>query len=323
MSRSLAFLCFALPLSAQAAPTTCGEMKDLYKKSECCQDPDKKVQVCPYNFAKPSCALAEVQAPIDLSTGATGLKMPKMATLTKAQAELLPYANVHFHLGAEHKSDAYNDDTASKAYDAAHKDGRRLAASPRPGWMCPVTGLTAEQLKPYAFVNCMGDVTVGKTYEIHYVRSSAGYSEADLTAAGLTDKDLMNDGLGGAANGRGLLNPMVVVQGQVFQIVNDDNAPTVDDLLHGWLSKDVDHSNSVMYPGSTTGPSHNNEVCSPYAITWHVDKACHKVSAKSFDKMCGDMVSTYGLDKDRWPHGSRILVDAKWSAKPEYVVKYA
>ena len=77
----------------------------------------------------------------------------------------------------------------------------------------------------------------------------------------------------GAANGRGLLNPMIVVQGQIFQIVN--GAATVDDMLHGWTV--VGHDNSVMYPGSTTGQSHDNEVCSPYSITWHVDKDCHQV----------------------------------------------
>ena len=76
----------------------------------------------------------------------------------------------------------------------------------------------------------------------------------------------------GAANGRGLLNPMIVVQGQIFQIVN--GAATVDDMLHGWTV--VGHDNSVMYPGSTTGQSHDNEVCSPYSITWHVDKDCHQ-----------------------------------------------
>ena len=53
-------------------------------------------------------------------------------------------------------------------------------------------------------------------------------------------------GLPGAANGRGLLNPMVVVQGQIFQIVQ--GGPTVTDMLHGWTV--VGHENSVMYPGS-------------------------------------------------------------------------
>merc|ERR1712217_417222 len=60
-----------------------------------------------------------------------------------------------------------------------------------------------------------------------------------------------------------------------------------------------------MYPGSTTGPSHDNTVCSPYAITWHVDKACHQVPPESFDKLCEDMEKLYGMEKDLYPHGSR------------------
>ena len=39
---------------------------------------------------------------------------------------------------------------------------------------------------------------------------------------------------------------MVVVQGQIYQIVN--GGPTVNDLLHGWTV--VGHANSVMYSGS-------------------------------------------------------------------------
>merc|ERR1719159_1893596 len=99
---------------------------------------------------------------------------------------------------------------------------------------------------------------VGKTYEVHYVHSSAGYDRAAaLAASSMEEADLLADGLGGAANGRGQLNPMIVVQGQVFQIVA--GADNVTDLLHGWQI--VDHSNSVMYSGSTTGTSHDNEVC--------------------------------------------------------------
>ena len=61
--------------------------------------------------------------------------------------------------------------------------------------------------------------------------------------------DNLADGLGSAANGRGLLNPMIVVQAQIFQIVN--GAATVDDMLHGWTV--VGHTDSVTYSGSTTG----------------------------------------------------------------------
>jgi len=295
-----------------AAPTTCGGLKQVYKDNACCGNPAKAVSVappCPYNFNKPACAKANVQAPRDLSTGATGTRIPKMATLTKAQQQALPLSNVHYHLGAEHKSDMYSDEADSKAFDAAAAGGghRRLSANPRPGYMCSKAGLTSGELTPYTFAHCKGDVTVGKSYEVHYVHSSAGYTAADTAAA---DVDLMNDGLGGAANGRGQLNPMVVVQAQVYQIVNDPNSPAVADALHGWTV--TDFSNSVMYPGSTTGPSHSNSVCSPYAITWHVDKACNKIAAASFDNLCKMMKDLYKLDGDLYPHGSRLLLDPKW-----------
>lgn len=305
---------------ATASAMTCGDLKAHYKKEQCCGSPEKALSevpgagACPYNFAKPACDTAEPQAPRDLTTGAAGLKDPKAATLNKAQAEFLPQVNVHFHYGAEHKSDNYKDDTESKAYDASHSDKatRRLAADPRPGFMCPTTDLTEDQLKPYTFQHCKGKVEVGKSYELHYVHSSAGYTAAELEGSNI---DGIADGLGGAANGRGLLNPMIVVEGQVFQIVN--GAATVDDMLHGW--KVVDHSNSVMYPGSTTGPSHDNEVCSPYAITWHVDKVCHQVSPESFDKLCKDMKDLYKMEADLYPHGSRKLLDEKYVVKAEYV----
>jgi len=227
---------------------------------------------------------------------------------------------VHYHLGAEHKSDEYKDDTDSKAYDASH--ARRLAASAkvRPGYMCATTALTAAEKVAYTFKHCTGEVEVGKSYEVHYVHSSAGYHK--VTGAGFTtaaNAERMSDGLGGAANGRGMLNPMVVVQAQIFQIVNDANAPADDDMLHGW-SHITHDANTVMYSGSTTGPSHNNAVCSPYAITWHVDKKCRKISAASFDGLCQQMKEKYNMKSDLHPHGSRIIVDTKWVVKDTEVV---
>lgn len=238
------------------------------------------------------------------------MMVPKAAVLTEAQANALPLVNVHFHLGAEHKSDAYSDSTDADAYDAAAAGGRRLGTNVRPGFMCSTADL---DLTAYTFQYCKGQVEVGKSYEIHYVHSSAGYTAADV--AGNPDVDGMDDGLGGAANGRGLLNPMVVVQGQVFQIAHD--GAEVNDMLHGWTV--VGHTDSVMYSGSTTGPSHNNEVCSPYVITWHVDKACHKVTPASFDNLCKQMNEMYALEADLYPHGSRVLVSPKWVVKNDYV----
>jgi len=294
---------------------------------------------CPYSFAKPACADAEPQSPRDLSSNAeNGKKEPKAIVLTLAQAEQLPLANVHFHLGAEHKSDEYNDGTDAEAYDAAHDtrrlsdsfldavtyddsrlSERRLAGDVRPGFMCPRDTLTDEQKAPYEFKYCKGDVTVGKSYEVHYVHSSAGYDRDALhNASSMEEADLLADGLGGAANGRGQLNPMIAVQGQVFQIVN--GGATYADMLHQW-PKTV--TQGKMYTGSTTGQSHDNEICSPYAITWHVDLECVQVSPESFDNMCKMMKEEYDMEDDLYPHGSRKIVDAKWVVPHAHVTDLA
>jgi len=320
-------------------PQTCGEIKTFYRDNKCCGKPAQAVTVaakCAYDFTKPKCADAEPQAPRDLSKAATGLKTPKAATLNVAQQKMLPLANVHYHLGAEHKSDAYKLDADSKAYDAKKTrrlevdeeiedddlenrmqpaGARRLATNPRPGFMCSATGLTAAEKTAYTFQYCK-NVEVGKTYEIHYVHSSAA---THLPAAAASGKhDSMNDGLGGAANGRGQLNPMVVVQGLVVQITNDAQAPVVNDMLHNWDGFATGRD-AVMYSGSTTGPSHTNAICSPYIITWHVDKRCNKISAKSFDNFCKMMKDQHKLDADLAPHGSRIILDPRWVVKPEFV----
>jgi len=299
---------------------TCGALKDHYKQEACCGQPDKVLsQVpgaasCPYNFNKPLCQDAEPQAPRDLTPNAPGQMDPKAAVLTSAQAAFLPQVNVHYHLGAEHKSTAYSDDSHSTAYD----NSRRLASSGsvRPGFMCDTSSLSAQQLQPYSFQYCTGMVQVGMTYEVHYVHSSAGYTR-EMVAN--TDIDLLGDGLGGAANGRGLLNPMVVVQAQVFQIVQ--GGTNVTDLVHGWQA--VAHNDAVMYAGSTTGPSHDNSVCSPYFVTWHVDRQCHQVSPEAFDNMCKKMIDLYGMAGDLAPHGSRKILDPRWVVKPQYVTTLA
>jgi len=340
-AQQLAWIPLVAPLvgmlpTATAAGKTCKTAKDAYKAAECCGEPDKELpktltdavcDACPYNFNKPLCVDAGPQAPRDLTgdngRAAEGEKIPKAAVLNHAQADKIPLVNVHFHLGAEHKSDDFSDDTDSAAFDGQNADRRLAAGAVRPGFMCSNEGLTDAQKAPYEFQYCKGDVQVGKSYEIHYVHSSAGRFESELDEDE-TVADLMADGLGGAANGRGLLNPMVVVEGQVYHIVNDESltSDSVNShILHGWSVEN--HDKAVMYAGSTTGGSHDNTVCSPYAITWHVDLRCHRVSASDFDKMCKEKAETYGLDNDLYPHNSRVLVSPQFVVKSEYVLDYA
>merc|ERR1719437_4763 len=301
-------------------------------------NPTKKIDTrefgCPYDFNKPACKDAEPQAPRDLTTKANvlaaGKKVPKAPTLTPTQAAFLPLVNVHFHLGAEHKADDFSDSTDADAWDAENGTPQRRLASMsgnyRPGFMCNAQ-LTNDQKDntKYTWKYCK-DVEVGKSYEVHYVHSSAGsltpQELEDAIKAGDDVADYMSDGLGGAANGRGLLNPMVVVQGQVYQITYEGASPddAGDDLLHGWSVSN--HDDAVMYAGSTTGPSHTNTVCSPYAITWHVDRKCKRVSAQAFDNMCKAMKEEYGLESDLHPHGSRLIVDQNYVVEAKYVEKY-
>ncbi len=182
-------------------------------------------EACPYNFTPPRCEEAEPQAPRDLTTGAQGERRARSPALAAAQAWELQMTNLHYHLGAEHKSDEYNDGTASEAYDHEHHEAADGHEDLRPGWMCPITDeVTPAQLKPYEFKHCgteHGVPEVGKSYELHFVHSSAGgapieVSDTDWRADPL--RETFTDGLGSAANGRGLLNPMVVVMAMVVQV---------------------------------------------------------------------------------------------------------
>merc|ERR1712217_498718 len=108
----------------------------------------------------------------------------------------------------------------------------------------------------------------------------------------------------------------------VFQIVQGASDVKEDDMLDAWHSGDVSHDDAVMYSGSTTGPSHDNSVCSPYVITWHVDKKCYRVSPEIFDAFCQQMDERYGLVDDLKPHGSRKLLSKKWVVEKQYVTPY-
>ena len=69
--------------------------------------------------------------------------------------------------------------------------------------------------------------------------------------------------------------PKVGVQGQVFVVVNDDlDGDGVSDsdgeyehprLIEGMINEDS--ADIAKYIGSSTGTSHNQEICSPYRST--------------------------------------------------------
>jgi len=260
---------------------------------------------------KLKCKNAGVQSPRDLSTGATGTRNSIWAPLNVDQAKDLVLTNVHFHKGSEHKSDEYSLSDDTEAWEAEHAKKHKGGGgdemlmqngdNPRPGFMCSNEGLAPEQ--PYEFKYCHG-VEVGKTYEVHYVYSSAGSGK-------------LADGLSAAAGAQyGLQNPMIVVKAMVYHIVSSGVAY---DLANGWDNFEGVSADRVMYPGSTTGTGFNNKYCSPYTITWHVDKRCNMVTAASFDTMCKDLKAA-NEKHDLHIHGSRTILSSDWVVPADQVL---
>ena len=242
--------------------------------------------------AKLACSTAQPQSPRDVSSTFTGLKAPRVPVSNVAPTNY-KHVNTHYHLGAEHKSAGQYD----KQHDTSgHR--RLLSAETEYGYYCDdvtwSTGtLTPAQKTDYNWEYCE-NTHVDKTYEMHWVYSSGG--EGDLSA-----------GLGGAFDTQN--NPSVTVRAQVYHIVNDNTgAFDRNDLLEGWdaTAAAVD---SVTYSGSTTGRLFNNDdSCSPFQVTWQVDRKCHLISAKSFDAMCEKMRMRYDIEADAEPHPSRDVI---------------
>jgi len=323
---------------------TCLEMKTLYRNLECCGHPETAtdfmsvphptlrmtgVNYCAGQKALTQPALdnaacfvdavrqAGEQAGTDVTAGYVGALVSEYTPITdryyKATPALCP-VNVHWHLGAEHRSAAEFDESGVAPAAAPH---RRLTGDDetRQGYSC--YHYDANDVKfttPYAWQHCL-DMAVGQTYEVHWPHSAIGACGTpyqyqtpfyDGVFCGLNEELL---GVLGATPQ--LIANHVGVQAQVFTIVNDENY-FYPDLIRGMLV-DSEHSMGIdisAYTGSTTGTSRDNEMCSAYTpITWQVDRKCHLISASSFDKMCADMKQMRDdMSSDLHPHGARELV---------------
>jgi hypothetical protein len=227
--------------------------------------------------------------------------------------------NVHWHLGAEHRSAGQFDEngvspglTDYTPADDNPNAGRRLAPA-RYGFTCNLYDENdARFTTPYKWKYCV-DMHVGETYEVHWPHSALGacgtpnqyqYPFYDGVFCGATAQIL------GSLTRQDIASS-VGVQGQVFTIINDENF-FYPDLARGMI---VDSDNNygqdiAVYTGSTTGTTRSNSVCSAYTpITWQVDRKCHLISASSFDKMCADMLQMRDdMSGDLHPHGARELV---------------
>jgi len=245
------------------------------------EDEGDAVEVAPA-AAPPStpCVAAEPQAPRDVSAGATGTRNSRVKVVPFATYQSMTHVNTHFHLGAEHKSTGEYDipGTASSVSSAT------------PGYRCDTTTLESNQMAAYDFQYCK-EVEVGETYELHWVHSNNGIG--------------LGGGLGGAfARGQ---NPTVSVAAQVFVVVNDPSK-AISNLVDKIQQNGQSGFYVRSYMGSTTGGSYDNEVCSPYTVSWHVDPTCRLVDAASFDQMCKTL-KEFDAEADIHPHSSRVIVD--------------
>ena len=263
--------------------------------------------------------------------------------------------NVHWHIGAEHRSEGEYDENQS--FDHPNKDTyagshRRLASADggmRIGHMCkagkdlweasdPSVRNTDGSVNEYDWKYCK-DMHVGLTYEFHWPHSSLGACQTpwqyqyhfldgvlcQATMGGLTYADAA------AALTSDPPGAYIGVEGQVFTIVNGGDAaakrPTWD-VLNGWDRQAIEETKNdatggvAYYQGSTTGDAANNDdVCrgTGNLVTWHQDRKCHTLEASTMDEMCRRMlvISADDMSPDVAPHGARETVTAALSDTPE------
>ncbi|CAJ1424518.1 unnamed protein product [Effrenium voratum] len=260
--------------------------------------------VCVVKCADLACTDAEPQSPRDVTPGYVGHLTTRYEPYGEEERRNFLQANLHFHLGAEHRSKG--------EYDQA-PPASGLESTVAPGLFCKTDGLTAPELADYTFEHCK-NVSVGNTYEFHWVFSTG--APGQLADDGNEGELGIADGLGGAF--ARTVNADVIVRGQVCLIYNNASLDTdakieadYADFLVKWRSPAP--GQAVKYVGSTTGSSYNDEVCSPAEVNWHVDLKCCKLSAQAFDRTCKAMYDE-GLREDLKPKGSRPPVDKRFVA---------
>jgi len=223
--------------------------------------------------------------------------------------------NVHWHLGAEHKSGGQYDE-AGKSPSPNNQNYTASADAPvRYGFACHHYDASDSKFTTeYKWKHCT-DMKVGETYEVHWPHSVLG-------ACGTPHQyqTKFYDGLfcryakaGSPALTAQQIASNVGVQAQVFTIVNDEDY-YYPDLMKGMIVSNGGEQkfgeDLAIYAGSSTGTTRDDMTCSAYSpVTWQVDRTCHLISASSFDKMCADMKQNHDpMTNDLHPHGARKVV---------------
>ena len=257
------------------------------------------------------------QAGADVSVGYAGdLDMGDVLPVTDPFYTIgLCPVNVHWHKGAEHRSEGeFDEDGVGPSSGENTDDNHRRSLEGRQGMYCHLYDENDKKFtKDYKWEHCE-HMEVGETYEVHWPHSRGGacntlnqwqspfYDGVFCHAENLNFEALQGD---------------IGVQAQVFTIVNDEDY-YFPNLMQGMIV-DAELGMGVKitkYTGSTTGDGVDNDTCSNYTpITWQVDRTCHLISASSFDKMCADMkMQRDDMSEDLYPHGSRELVSNELAA---------
>ena len=221
------------------------------------------------------------QTPRDISSkvGLNTVNVP-----VAPDASEMNLCNIHFHNAAEHKGPGFSIEVVG--------DGKGYGD----GFQCGISKqLTAAERAPFEGNMCKG-VQPGDTIEVHWVHTTCDVNPGPTLGACLSEQ---------------CANPSLRVQTQVFTVVNDDSA--IDFADYATLVKNNGYNQAAALPtgfgdvvefsGSTTGPSFNEQTCSPIQATWNVNSGCAKVSIASLSKWCESNV----FDENK-AHGVRKLV---------------
>jgi hypothetical protein len=286
---------------------------------------DAKGKVGPFDNA--ACFAGGVAKQLEQAGGDVSLGFKGGLNATGRTPTTLPYwqqglcpVNVHWHIGAEHRSNGQYDENGkspglagTRANTNPNAGGRRLAAGERYGFACHhFAANDAKFTKKYDWKHCLG-MHVGETYEVHWPHSKLGACHTPFQfQSPFYDGVFCRFGVAHAnaiANNAQQMINHVGVQAQVFTIVNDEKY-YYPNLMKGAIVDGDFWKDVAAYTGSTTGTSRSNTVCSAYTpINWQVDRKCHLISASTFDKMCADMKQQPDdMSSDLHAHGARELV---------------
>ncbi|MBE1281975.1 MAG: cadmium carbonic anhydrase [Rhodobacteraceae bacterium] len=219
---------------------------------------------------------------IALANGSNAVTIPRAP-----EANEMNLCDIHTHTNAEHKGPGFSLSGGSGEHG---------------GWKCNDTdALTEAELAAPDGEGGFHGVKPGDTIEVHWVYTTCSVKPGPSLSSCFSDA---------------CANPSLRVESQVFLVVNDDSAPDFGDFaydgnivggLHQPKSLPDGTGAPVVFPGSTTGPSYTQAICSPMQVTWSVRPECMKVSYSSIQHW-GTKGNVFQEDHS---HGVRQLVTAQ------------